>query len=161
MASLIKERRLARQLALDVLYQAEIRDQLPTEALSLQRRAGWSVTLPEAGPGSNEPPTEEAISYASDLVEGVQDHSAAIDRLVDHYAERWALARMPVVDRNVLRLAVFELLWAPEVPAAVVINEAIELVKSLSTEDSGRYINGLLGRLAENELPRRQEPARE
>ncbi len=151
MASLIKDRRLARQLALDVLYQAEIRDQLPAEALSLQRREGWSVTLSDQEQPPPEPPPEEAVSYATQLVEGVQEHSAEIDRLIDRYAERWAMERMPVVDKNLLRLAVFELLWAPEVPTAVVINEAIELAKSLSTEESGRFINGILGRIAERE----------
>ncbi|MDP9068825.1 MAG: transcription antitermination factor NusB [Actinomycetota bacterium] len=159
MVSLIKDRRLARQLALDVLYQAEIRDQLPAEALSLQRREGWSVTLGDADQGPQEPPTEEAVSYASELVEGVQEHSAEIDRLIDRYAERWALERMPVVDRNLLRVAVFELLWAPGVPTAVVINEAIELAKSLSTEESGRFINGVLGRLAEQNAPAPEEPS--
>ncbi len=161
MASLTKDRRLARQLALDVLYQAEIRDQLPAEALSLQRRAGWSVTLSDQEQSPAEPPPEDAVSYATQLVEGVQEHSATIDELIDRYAERWAMERMPVVDKNLLRLAVFELLWAPDVPTAVVINEAIELAKSLSTEESGRFINGVLGRLAEQELPRPEERARE
>ena len=140
-----KDRRAARQLALDILYQAEIRDQLPSEALSLRREAGWILSSDE----ERSVPSEDAIRYATQLVEGVESDSATIDELIARVAERWALERMPVVDRNVLRLALYELLAAPDVPTAVVINEAIELVKSLSTEESGRFINGILGRVAQ------------
>ena len=136
-------------MALDVLYQAEIRDQLPTEALALQRLAEWSVTLPDANKGSQDVPTEEVVDYATKLVEGVQEHAPEIDRLIDKSAERWALERMPVVDRNLLRMGVFELLWMADVPTAVVINEAVELAKSLSTDESGRFVNGILGRIAQ------------
>jgi transcription antitermination protein NusB len=87
------------------------------------------------------------------LVEGVQANQADIDALIATHADRWALSRMPVVDRNVLRMALFELLWCDDVPPAVAINEAVELAKSLSTEDSGRFINGLLGRIAEESSP--------
>ena len=132
-----------------MLYQAEIRDQLPSEALSLQRREGWSVTLPDLDKGSQDAPTEEVVDYATKLVEGVQEHAPEIDRLVDQSAERWALERMPVVDKNLLRMGVFELLWMTDVPTAVVINEAVELAKSLSTDESGRFVNGILGRIAQ------------
>lgn len=143
-----KDRRTARQLALDVLYQAEIRGQLPREALSLLRRQEWSVTLSDS-PIESSQPTAEAVSYATSLVEGVQDHAAEIDQLIDRYAEKWAIQRMAVVDRNLLRLASFELLWHSDVPTAVVINEAVELAKMFSTEESGGFVNGILGRLAE------------
>lgn len=129
-----------------MLYQAEITDQLPSEALSSQRRQGWSVTLSDA-PGALSP-TDSAIRYATTLIEGVQEHTAEIDGLIDRHAERWTIVRMPVVDKNLLRIAIFELLWSKEVPTAVVINEAIELAKSFSTEDSGRFVNGLLGKIA-------------
>ncbi len=101
------------------------------------------------------------ISYASILVEGVQEHAASIDERITRYAEHWALDRMPVVDRNLLRVAIFELLWMAEVPTAVVINEAVELAKSLSTEDSGRFINGVLGRLAQSDVRAKEEPSRD
>lgn len=129
-----------------------MRDQLPTEALSLLRGQQWSVVSDEDAP--TEPPSEAVVGYASQLVVGVEEHSADIDARIGRYADRWALDRMPVVDRNLLRLALFELLWIPDVPVPVVINEAVELAKSLSTEDSGRFINGILGRAAETE-PRR------
>lgn len=151
MSSLTKERRTARILALDALYQAEIREQLPAEALSLLRRQGWSVTISDSPEGEEGPPSDEAVAYATELVEGFQEHAPTIDELIDRYAERWAIDRMPIVDKNLLRVAVFELLWQPDIPTAVVINEAIELAKSLSTEESGRFINGILGRVAEEE----------
>ncbi len=151
MGSLTKDRRNARVLALDALYQAEIREQLPAEALSLLRREGWSVTLSEAPEPGDPVPSEEAVGYATRLVEGFQAHAAAIDELIDRYAERWAIERMPIVDKNLLRLAVYELLWEPETPTAVVINEAVELAKSLSTDESGRFINGILGRVSAEE----------
>lgn len=148
MSSLTKDRRTARILALDALYQAEIREQLPVEALSLLRRQGWSVTIPDPPEPDLDPPPEGAVTYATLLVEGFQKNAAEIDGLIDRYAERWDIDRMPIVDKNLLRVAVFELLWQPDIPTAVVINEAIELAKSLSTDESGRFINGILGRVA-------------
>ena len=131
-----------------MLYQAEIREQLPAEALSLLLDEGWSVTLSDQDVASQRPPSPDAVAYATKLIEGVQDHCARIDELINSYAERWAIQRMPIVDKNLLRLGVFELLWMPDVPTAVVINEVVELGKSFSTEESGRFLNGLLGRLA-------------
>ena len=136
---------------MDALYQAEIREQLPTEALSLLRRQEWSVTISDSPGADTESPSEEAVRYATVLVEGFQEHAPQIDKLIDLYAERWALERMPIVDKNLLRVAVYELLWQPETPTAVVINEAIEMAKSLSTDESGRFINGILGRVAAEE----------
>ena len=145
-APLVKNRRLARVLALDVLYQAEIRDQLPVDALSSLRREGWSVTIGAQDPAPA--PNEEAVAYASELVEGVQAHAAEIDQLISRFAERWAIERMPVIDKNLVRIASFELLWGRDVPTAVAINEAVELAKSMSTDESARFVNGILGRVA-------------
>ncbi|MDQ4095220.1 MAG: transcription antitermination factor NusB [Actinomycetota bacterium] len=151
----MKGRRSARRLALDVLYEAEIRDRLPAEALVARGSEGWVIAGPEdepdgEGPGS---PTPEVMSYAAELIEGVQEHQADIDELIARYADRWAIKRMPVVDRTLLRIAIYELLWADDVPVPVAISEAVQLGKDLSTEDSGRFINGLLGRIAEAERP--------
>jgi transcription antitermination protein NusB len=141
----VKGRRLARRLALDVLYEAEIKDMLPLEAYDSHVGQGW---VPD-GAESTET-SEEVTSYARALVEGVQLHQADIDELIASYADRWAIKRMPVVDRNLLRLSIFELLWGDGVPVAVAINEAVELAKTLSTDDSGRFINGLLGHIVED-----------
>lgn len=145
----MRARRTARKLALDVIYEAEIRDILPLDAFRLRGELGWPVPGDSEGedPDLGEPP-QEAIVYARSLVAGVQEHQAAIDELMTRYADRWALERMPLVDRSLLRVAVFELCWGRDIPVAVAINEAVELAKSLSTEDSGRFVNGLLGRIA-------------
>lgn len=150
----MKARRAARRLALDVLYEAEIRDELPSEAWEARRAEGWVVATAGDQGETDEPaeePSEEALEYASDLVKGVQSHHADIDELIAAHADRWAIERMPVVDRTLLRIALFELLWRDDIPVAVGINEAVELAKSYSTEDSGRFINGLLGRIVEVE----------
>ena len=87
--------------------------------------------------------------YAEALVRGVDDHREEIDALLRKYSEHWALERMPVVDRALLRIGVFELAYAPEIPTAVVISEAVELAQEYSTKDSGRFVNGLLSRIAD------------
>ena len=169
----MKGRRAARRLALDVLYEAEIRGRPPVEAFLEREHHGWVVpaaedTLdpPEAlveerdtkktsdRIGDRDTERAEIVDYARGLVEGVQEHQAHIDELIVKYADRWGLQRMPVVDRTVLRMATCELLWGVDIPVAVAINEAVELVKSLSTDDSGRFVNGVLGRIAEGKSAR-------
>jgi N utilization substance protein B len=123
----------ARKRALDVLFEAEQRDS-PVLDLLAER-----ITL-----GS--PPVP---GYATDLVRGVAVHAARIDELISQYAQGWTLDRMPAVDRNVLRIGVYELLWADDVPDAVAINEAVLLAQDLSTDASPAFVNGLLARIAE------------
>ena len=123
----------ARKRALDILFEAEQRD-APVLDLLAER-----ITL-----GS--PPV---APYAADLVRGVTLHAARIDELISQYAEGWTLDRMPAVDRNVLRIGVYELLWADDVPDAVAINEAVLLAQDLSTDASPAFVNGLLARIAE------------
>jgi transcription antitermination protein NusB len=120
-------RRQARERALGLLYEADIRSVRPAEVLS-----GLAAL----------------DDFALRLVEGVDAHAAEIDEVISELASGWTLDRMPALDRNVLRLATFELLHLPEVPVAVVIDEAVELAKSYSTEDSGRYVNGVLAAVA-------------
>ena len=123
----------ARKRALDVLFEAEQRDS-PVLDLLAER-----ITL-----GS--PPVP---GYAADLVRGVATHAARIDELISQYAQGWTLDRMPAVDRNVLRIGVYELLWADDVPDAVAINEAVLLAQDLSTDASPAFVNGLLAHIAE------------
>lgn len=143
---------MARRLALDVLYEADIRAQPPSAALAAREDGDWVVAGPDDAGAPDEAAAPDAIAYARRLVTGVEDHLADADALIARYAEDWAIERMPVVDRNVVRIALYELLWSDGVPVAVAINEAVELVKSLSTDDSGRFVNGLLGRIVEREL---------
>lgn len=144
----MKARREARRLALDVLFEAEIRDWLPLDAFHAREADGWVIS--SEGASGDEAASPEALRYAEELVTGVQTHQADIDTLIAGYADRWAIRRMPVVDRTVLRMALFELLWRDDIPVPVAINEAVELVKELSTDDSGRFVNGLLGRIVES-----------
>lgn len=120
----------ARRRALDILYEAELRgeDALQVLAERLERA---------------EPPVNEYTAY---LVEGVCRHRARIDELISTYAEGWTLDRMPAVDRNLLRGGAYELLWADDVPDAVVISEWVHLAAELSTDESPQFVNGLLAR---------------
>ncbi|MFD9737525.1 transcription antitermination factor NusB [Umezawaea sp. NPDC059074] len=123
----------ARKRAVDILFEADLRGEDP-------------VTLVAGRVGSADvPPVND---YTVTLVEGVTAHQARIDDLISEHAEGWTLQRMPAVDRAVLRIGLYELLWATDVPDAVAIDEAIELAKGLSTDDSPRFVNGVLGRIA-------------
>ena len=119
----------ARKRALDVLYASEMRGESPVVAL-------------ERAIADGEGPTNE---YTSLLVRGVVEHQAEIDDLLSTYSEAWTLDRMPAVDRNVLRLGVFELLFAEVVPVGVAVSEAMALVAELSTDESPAFVNGVLG----------------
>ena len=117
----------ARERALILLYEAESKDIAPRAVLATQVL-----------------PTDELTRV---LVEGVEDHQERLDASISAHAKGWTLARMPAIDRNVLRIAGFELLCLPEVPVAVVLDEAVELAKRFSTDDSGRFVNGVLSAL--------------
>jgi len=129
-------RRKARKRALDVLYEADIRARPIPEVLA-------------AAIDRIEPPRPGHLGYAVALAEGVAAHLDRIDELISSYAEGWTLDRMPIVDRNLARIAVFELLYIDELDDLVAISEAVELAGQLSTEDSPRFLGGLLGRIAE------------
>jgi len=123
----------ARKRALDVLFEAELRGEPVLEILG-ERAAEQTRPVP---------------AYTTELVEGVEAHRARIDELLAAHAQGWALARMPAVDRNILRLGAYELLWQDQVPDAVAISEAVQLARDLSTEGSPAFVNGLLARLLE------------
>ena len=132
--SSMSARRKARKRALDILFESEARGDDPREVL-LQRR----IT-------ADAPPVSD---YAAMLVEGVSAHRDRIDQLLAEHAEGWTVARMPAVDRNLLRIGVFELLWVDEIDDPVAITEAVELARTLSTDDSPRFLNGVLSRIAD------------
>ncbi|SRR5216683_2913267 len=123
----------ARKRALDVLFEAEVRGEPVLEMLSLRMTEG-------------SPPVP---AYAAELVRGVQVYRERIDELLAAYSEGWTLDRMPAVDRNVLRIGAYELLWAQGVPDGVAISEAVRLARELSTDASPAFVNGLLARLLE------------
>ena len=126
-------RRQARELALSLLYEADTKDSPPAAVL-----AEFPI---------------DPDPFAGDLVSGVGKHQAEIDELIRRFAKDWTLERMPVVDRNLLRIGVYELLHRPDVPTAAAISEAVELARRYSTEESGRFVNGMLGRIAEEVRP--------
>ena len=133
-------RRKARELALQLLYELDVRGE------------------PDPGPIADEfwrhqPVAEEVRAFADSLARGTAANRPKIDELITRFAERWDLSRMAVVDRNILRAGIFELLWGQGTPPKVVINEALEIARKFSTEDSTRFINGLLDRVRRELLP--------
>jgi len=124
----------ARKRALDVLFESELRG-LPLDGTLAERRA------------ENEPPVND---YTVTLVQGVAEHRERIDGLLASYSEGWTLDRMPSVDRNVLRIGVYEVLYVDDVPDAVAVSEALGLVRELSTDESPAFVNGVLGAIVRN-----------
>jgi transcription antitermination protein NusB len=124
----VGSRREARERALALLYEAEAKGESGADVLDAQPIA-----------------VEE---YAADLVAGVADHQVELDALISKLAKGWVIGRMPAVDRNLLRMACYELVHRPDVPPNVIINEAVELAKRYSTDDSGRFVNGVLAAVA-------------
>ncbi|MBA6436381.1 MULTISPECIES: transcription antitermination factor NusB [Streptomyces] len=142
-------RNKARKRAFQILFEADQRGSTVQTVL-----ADW-IRL--ARTDDRQPPVSE---YTMQLVEGYAQHIARIDELIATYAVGWTLDRMPVVDRNILRLGAYELVWEDATPDAVVIDEAVQLAKEFSTDDSPAFVNGLLGRIKELKpsLRREQEP---
>ena len=121
-------RSVAREAALSLLYEAETKSIPPRTVLDAQVVAA---------------DVDVAV-----LVGGVQDHAERIDALIDAHADGWTIGRMASLDRNVLRIATFELIGRPEVPTAVILDEAVELAKRFGTDDSGRFVNGVMSAIA-------------
>ena len=127
----------ARKRALDMLFQADVRDAAPEDVLAA-----------EAPRAAGEPAREASWLYAREIVDGVIAHRTEIDEQIRTHARDWKLERMPAVDRSVLRIGVWELLHNPDVPTAVAIDEAVDLAKQYSTEESGAFVHGVLARIA-------------
>jgi transcription antitermination protein NusB len=132
----VAARSKARKRALDVLFEAELRGEPVLEVLAGREARGATEAPPVSG-------------YAAGLVRGVQEHRAQIDELLAANSSSWPLDRMPLVDRNILRIGAYELLYAGDVPDGVAISEAVVLAGQLSTAESSAFVNGLLARLLE------------
>jgi transcription antitermination protein NusB len=120
----------ARKRALDLIYASEMRNRSAIEALEEQAE------------------TTQLNDYTIELVHGVVEHRARLDEVISSYVQGWTLDRMPAVDRNVLRLATYEVLFVDDVPDAVAVSEALNLVRNLSTDESPAFVNGVLARIA-------------
>jgi N utilization substance protein B len=127
-------RREDRRVAIDILYQADITDASPTSVMTDWRRAEHAVP-----------------AFTEELVNGVADKLPDIDLLLETHAEGWTVRRMASLDRTILRVGVYELLWREDVPTSVAISEAVEAADELSAADAKRFVNGVLGRIARDE----------
>ncbi len=134
------ERSRARRHALQLLYQREV--------------TGHSISriLADRALVDDEFEADEPGEFCRMLAAGTEEHIEEIDRRIGQVSEHWVVSRMPLVDRNILRAAVFEIVYVDEVPASVTINEAVELAKTYGGEDSSKFVNGVLGRIAEQQL---------
>ena len=130
-------RRKSRELALQALYQGEL--------------TGQNGILDFEGFCAHFQVNKKSIPYAKKLVDGIQEKGEVLNQLISKYAENWRLERMSLIDRNILRLAVYEVHYQDDVPASVAINEAVEIAKRYSTDDSGPFINGILDAMAKEE----------
>ena len=125
-------RRDARRTAVTILYQADLTGREPLEVLAERRDLGQSAGL---------------SGFSEELVRGVTERRDELDDVIGEHAEGWTVSRMASVDRTLLRVACYEILFREDVPAAVAVDEAVAAAKELSTEDSGRFVNGVLGRI--------------
>ncbi|MBK4346783.1 MAG: transcription antitermination factor NusB [Lacisediminihabitans sp.] len=128
----------ARKRAIDLLYGADLREISLNQAIEM-----------EAERAKADPNRWNSWIYARQIVEGIAEHGDEIDELIETYAQGWTINRMPVTDRAIIRIGIWEILFNDEVPDGVAIDEAVEAAKSLSTDDSGSFVNGLLGRIAQ------------
>lgn len=136
----------ARKRALDLLYEADIRG----VAVATLAGARFNGEASESGEATLERNGNARVlrEYTNQLLVGIASNRKKIDELIITYAQGWDMDRMPVVDRNVLRIGIYEILWADDVPDSVAINEAVEMAKTLSTDESATYVNGVLGRIS-------------
>ncbi len=136
-------RRRARQFALQALYMADLRDVGAMEALN----ALWSTLLDDDGIEDVRAPRSTEVEFAQRLAVGALEEREAIDALIESSSTNWRLPRMPIVDRNILRMAVYEIMRCEDIPATVSVNEAVELAKLFGTADSRSFVNGIVDRI--------------
>lgn len=129
------KRRKAREHALQILFQLDVKKEKPSASIL---KHFWAEYQPD----------DEVKAFAEEIVKGTFKHLAKINELIEACAQNWSLDRMAVVDRNVLRMAIYEILYRMDIPTSVTINEAIEIAKKFGTDESGAFVNGILDRVA-------------
>jgi transcription antitermination protein NusB len=142
----LSRRHRARKIVLDVLYHLEIERVKPADVLDDYREEMAAKQIGE---------------FVERMVAGIVRKMPELDAIIDDYADKWALNRMPILDRNILRIGVYELRYEDDIPASVSINEMVELANMYSTDDSGRFVNGILGRLVKDRERERNEKREE
>ena len=150
----MRKRTRAREFALQVLYELDIaKSQELEEALEdfWADRADLALTNPEKMALEEDKKEPEIREYAEKLIRGTLEKRDPIDRTIERYTENWEMRRMACVDRNILRLSTYEILHVGEIPVKVAINEAVELAKRYGEEDSSKFVNGILDRIAKTE----------
>lgn len=128
----------ARKRAIDLLYGADVREISLNEALAT-----------EAARAEAQPDRQASWQYAREIVVGIAEHGDEIDELIETYAQGWTIDRMPTLDRAIVRMGIWEIMFNDEVPESVAVSEAVKLASELSTDDSAGFVNGLLGRIAQ------------
>lgn len=139
---MIRKRTQARECALQILYQYEINPE-PLSELFKKFWTEWNEKFPN-----------DIRDFSETLVRGVIEHQSEIDQVISRYADNWELHRMAIIDRNIMRFATYELLYLSDVPPKVSINEAVNLAKKFSQEESGKFVNGILDKINHTEPPR-------
>ncbi|HCI45307.1 MAG TPA: transcription antitermination factor NusB [Candidatus Omnitrophica bacterium] len=141
----MRKRTLAREYTLKILYQAE----MTRRDLAAAASKFWD---------EEDPPDDNVREFTQRLVDGVAANLAAIDAKISHYAANWQIKRMAVIDRNILRLGVYELLHTSDIPPKVTINEAVELAKKYGDLESGKFVNGILDKIHKTEVLTKTAP---
>ena len=129
-------RHAARELALQILFQLDFHGS----------PEGWLEEF-----WANQRSSKSVRDFANLIVDGVQAEKTSLDQLISRFAENWSLDRMPIVDRNILRQAIYELVWVPDIPAKVTVDEALRLAKSFADDDATRFVNGILDKILKHD----------
>ncbi len=151
MSTLQHENTLSRRQALQMLYRRELAG-VSFDSLDKDIESGEALLIPTCPEGAHEFDLigTDLSEYAQELLEGIEEKIPQIDEWISEVAYKWSVSRMPIVDRNIIRLAIYEMQFREDIPVSVAINEAVELAKAFGGDDSPRFVNGVLGHVAKN-----------
>ena len=145
-------RNIAREIAIHLSYELSFTDRPIDELLDERLTAEVFSTLAEEDPIYNEAPNAKQAEYIRRLVKGVNEHAAELDGYIAKYAKGWSFARIPLVASAIMRVAMFEILYMPEIPNGAAINEAVEIAKKYETPETVKFMNGILGSFVRQEV---------
>ncbi len=151
----MRKRTRSREFALQILYQMDMSDASMVDAFAdfWKDKSDLGLNEPEKDVIETDKKDPEVHGYTEKIVKGVLDGLEKIDPMIERYAENWSMERMAYVDRNILRLAAYEILYCDDIPVKVAINEAVELAKRYGESDSSKFVNGILDHIAKTECP--------